>query len=137
MTTSATPHLCNPIRYCMFLLGLENMSKRTSRHSVLSLVHQRLAEMFRLKSFLLMTKDSSGSDLPIYQRRVRSVAPAKLQKQEKCACGIVDNVLRRIVQDVQCIQGGSIEVVRGVSMRDLKCIGAFILWCARACPILR
>ena len=34
---SKKPHLCNPIHYCLFLLGLENQSKAPSAHSVLKL----------------------------------------------------------------------------------------------------
>ena len=34
---SKKPHLCNPIHYCLFLLGLENQSKAPSANSVLKL----------------------------------------------------------------------------------------------------
>ena len=118
--TSAKPHLCNPIHYALFLMGLENMSKGTSRHSILTFVHQRLAEMFKLTRFSLMTKFSSGADKPLTERRVRSVAPVKLQKETGCSLGVVGEVLRSCVQGVECTQSGCVEVVKGASMKALN-----------------
>ena len=103
----------------MFLLGLENVSKGTSEVSVLRLVNQQLAELFNLPSFTRMTKGSNGKSINISDRRMRQIAVVHLWRQEKCNLGIVDNVLRRVVQDVKCRDTGFIQVVRGASMKDL------------------
>ncbi len=91
MPNSAKPHLCNPIHYGIFQLGLENLSTGTSPHSVQQLVHQQLAKLFKLSSFKLMTKDSKGKDKPLAERRVRSIAPARLRNKKSCALGVVDD----------------------------------------------
>ena len=61
---SAKPYLCSPIHSGMFLLVLENMSKGTSKQSVLHLVHERFAQVLKLSSFSLINNLSSGRDKP-------------------------------------------------------------------------
>ena len=60
-----------------------------------------------------------GKDKPLAERRVRSIAPARLRNTTACALGVVDDVLTRISQGVQCQETGGLDVVVGASMQDL------------------
>ena len=73
----------------MFLLVLENMPKGTSKQSVLHLVHQRLAQLFKLSSFSLIKKRSSGRDKPSSRSarrnsaRIVHISPGFLERDPK------------------------------------------------------
>ena len=71
---SAKPHLCSPIHSRGLLLVLENMSRGTSKQSVLQPVHQRLVQSFKISIFSLITKLSSGRDKPSSRSARRSSA---------------------------------------------------------------
>ena len=110
--SGSKPHLANLAHQVLLLLGTENVSAGTSKHSAVQKLHQCLAEKFNLPNFHAMTQLKGGSLRPLNERRVRSLSPVLAQKVGKVArVGIIDETFTRCLQGVSTGSSVTVEVV--------------------------
>ena len=116
--SGSKPHLANLAHQVLLLLGTENVSAGTSKHSAVQKLHQRLAEKFNLANFQAMTHYTGGALRPPSERRVRSLSPVLAQKVGKASMGIIDETLTRCVRGVSTASNVTVEVVVGARLKD-------------------
>ena len=120
--TGAKPHLVNLVHHALLLLGAENLSTGTSKHSAMQKLYQRLAEKFNLVNFAAMTHYScpQGKMRPQTERRLRCLAPALAQQAGKKSMGLTNDVFTRCILGVTTTSPTALEVVVGARMKEVE-----------------